>query len=98
MAGGADEIAQDGDVGAIGADAAGIDRQAEALGEIEIHACIIQLRQTEAGGGLHALQAGGINGPWRTVPLPGPSSQFVELFPIAFVPSVHRSFYPASIF
>ena len=42
LAGRADEIAQNGDVGAVGADAAGIHGQTEALGEIEIHAGIIQ--------------------------------------------------------
>ena len=51
MARRADEIAEGGDVGAIGADAAGVDGKAQALGEIEIHAGIIQFGKTETRAG-----------------------------------------------
>lgn len=43
----ADEIAQHGDVWAISADASGIHRKAEALGEIEIDAGVIKFGKTE---------------------------------------------------
>jgi hypothetical protein len=47
LAGGADEIAQNGNVGPVHADATGIHWQAEALGQIEIHAGVVQLGQAE---------------------------------------------------
>jgi hypothetical protein len=89
---GANEIAQGGDVGTVCADAAGVYGQTEALREIEIDACVIQFRKTESRGRLHSIHASRIDRPRRTVAVPRPASQLVELFPIAFVPSVHRSF------
>jgi hypothetical protein len=90
MAGAANEIAQHRYVRAIGTDASGIDRETEALGEVQIHAGIVEFRQTEARRGLDAVQAGRIDRTWRPVALPGTAREFIELFPIAFVPSVHR--------
>jgi len=89
LAGGADEVAEDGDVGAIGADATGVNGEAEAFGEIEIHAGVVQLREAEARGGLHTVHSGRIDGPRWAVALPGAARYLIELLPIAFVPSVH---------
>jgi hypothetical protein len=86
------EIAQSSDVRTVRTDAAGIHGQAETFGEIEIDACIIQFRKAESRGRLYSIHASGIDRPRRTVAVPRPARQLVELFPIAFVPSVHRSF------
>ena len=47
LTGGADEIAQHGDVRAVGADAAGVHGKAKALGEIEIDTGVIEFGKTE---------------------------------------------------
>lgn|SRR5579883_34003 len=91
LAGRAHEVAEDSHIGAVSSDAAGVHREAEAFGEIQIHAGIVEFRKAEAGGRLHAIEARGIHGPRRTVTLPRPARQFVKLLPIAFVPSVHRA-------
>ena len=93
LAGRADEIAQDGDVGAVGADAAGIHRQAEALGEVEINAGIVKFRQAKTLRRQDAVYARGVHRPRGTVTLPRAARQFVKLLPIAFVPSRHSIFY-----
>jgi len=93
LAGRADEIAQDGNIGPVGADAPGIHGQAEALGEIEIDAGIIQFGQAETLRGQHAIYARRVHRPRRTVTLPGAARQFVKLLPIAFVPSRHSILY-----
>jgi len=41
LAGGADEIAENSDVGAVGTDAAGVHGKTKALGEFEIHPRVI---------------------------------------------------------
>jgi len=89
LTGGADEIAQHGHVGTVRADATGVDGQTETLGKIEIDTRIIQFREAEASSGSDAVHASGINGTRRAMTVPGPACQFVKLFPIAFVPSVH---------
>lgn len=89
MARGADEIAQDGDVGTVCANATGVNRQAQALGLVEIDASIIELRKAKTRRRLHAIHAGRINRTGRTVPLPRAARHLVELLPIAFLPSVH---------
>lgn len=94
MARGAHEVAQYRDIGTVSADAARIDREAEALSEIEIHARIVEFGQAETRRGSNAVHAGGIDRPRWPVALPRPASEFVELLPVTFVPSVHRSSSP----
>ena len=89
LARGSHEIAQHGYVGAVGADASRIDRQTKPLGLIEIDSGVIELRQAETLCRQHAVQPRRIDRAGRTMPLPWPSRQFVELLPIAFVPSRH---------
>jgi hypothetical protein len=89
LARGAHEIAQYRNVWAIGTDAAGIYGQTQALGEIEIHARIVQLRQAEALRGQHSVKTSRVDRTGRPMPLPGPAGQFVKLLPIAFVPGRH---------
>ena len=96
LAGRADEIPQSGDIGTVGTDAACIYGQAETLGEIQIHAGIIQFGKAEALSGLHTIHAGRIDGPRWPMTLPRAASQLVELFPVTFLPSVHRSHYPCA--
>lgn len=90
LARGTHEVPESGDVGAVRANAASIHREAEALSEIEIYARVIQLRETEPGSGLHAIQTGGIDRTGRAMALPGTARYLVKLLPIVFVPSVHR--------
>jgi len=89
LAGGAHEIAEDGDVGAVGTDAASVHGQAEALGELEINAGIIKFGKAETRGGLYAIETRGIDGAWRAMTLPGTARELVELFPVSFVPRIH---------
>jgi len=89
LAGGTDEIAEYSDVGAVGADAAGVHGQAEALGKFEIDSGIVEFRQAETRCGEHAVKARRINGAWRTMALPRTAGEFVKLLPIAFVPGIH---------
>ncbi len=93
---GTHKIAKSGNVGAIGANAPGIDGQAQTFGEVQIDASVIQLGKAEASCGLHAIHPGRINRARRTVALPGTAREFIKLFPIAFVPSVHRGVYSSS--
>jgi len=89
LAGRAHEIAQNGNVGSIRADAPGIHGQTKPLGEIKVHARIVQLGQAESLRRQHPVYARRIHRPWRTVALPGAARQFIKLLPIAFVPSRH---------
>src|SRR5277367_7098461 len=91
LAGGADEIAQGGDVWTVGTNAAGVHGKSETLREVKIDAGVVQLRQTETCGWLNAIHAGRIDRTRRTMTMPRAASQFVKLFPVAFVPSVHRA-------
>src|SRR5579872_5832906 len=79
LARGAHEIAEDGYVRTVGADATSVDREAKALGEIEIDTGVIQFGQTEALRGQHAVNARRIDRPRRAVTLPRPARQFVKL-------------------
>ncbi len=90
LAGGADEFAENGYVGAVHTDATGVDGQTKGFGEIEINAGVVQFREAIALCRCHTIEAGGINGPRRTMTAPGTASQFVKLPPIAFLPSRHR--------
>ena len=89
LARGAHEIAQYRNVRTVGADAAGIYGETQALSQIEIDARIVQLRQAKALRGQHSIKTSRVDRTGRPMPLPGPAGQFVELLPIAFVPSRH---------
>jgi hypothetical protein len=89
LARGAHEIAKGSDIGAVSADASGVNGQAELFGLIEIDSGVIQFRQTVARGRSDAVHARGIDRPRRAMTLPGAARQFVKLLPIAFVPAVH---------
>ena len=88
-AGGADEVAEDGDVGAVDADAAGIDREAELFGLFEIDACVVEFRKAETLRGQNAIEACRIHRTGRTMPFPRTPRYLVELLPVAFVPGLH---------
>jgi hypothetical protein len=88
-AGGTDEVAEDGDVGAVDADAAGVNRKAEAFGEVEIHAGIVEFRKAETLRGRNPIESGRIDRTGRPVAAPGAAGNFVELPPVAFLPSGH---------
>lgn len=83
------EIAEYGYVRPIGADATGIYRQAKTLGQVQVHASIIEFRQAETSRGVHAVHARRVYRSWRAMTLPRAARQFVKLLPIAFVPSGH---------
>ena len=85
----AHEVPQHRDIRSVGADAAGIHRQTETLGEIEVHTGVVQFRQAKALCRQYPVQTGWVNWPWGPVALPRPARQFVKLLPIAFVPSGH---------
>ena len=88
-AGGADEVAEDGDVGAVDTDAAGIDRQAELFGLFEIDTCVVEFRKAETLRGQNAIEACRIHRAGRTMPFPRTPRYLVELLPVAFVPGLH---------
>src|SRR5271169_588796 len=71
LARGAHEIAEGGDVGSVGTDATCIDRETQAFGEVQVHARVVQLRETKACRGLHAVHSGRIDRARRTMALPG---------------------------
>src|SRR5215470_11877445 len=85
----ADEIAEDGDIGSVGADAARVHREAESFGLFEINACVVEFRQAETVRRQNAIQARRINRSGWTMTAPRPTSYLVELLPIAFLPSGH---------
>ena len=89
LAGRANKITEYGNVWAIGADAAGVHGQAEALGKLKIHTGIVEFRKAETRRGQHAIETRRINGARRTMALPGTARKFVELLPVAFVPRIH---------
>ena len=96
LAGGADKVTQDGHVGTVGADAAGINWEAEAFSKIEIHTGIVEFGKAETRSGQHAVKSGRIDGARRPMALPGAARQFIKLLPIAFVPRVHLTVYLAT--
>ena len=55
------EIAQHGDVGAVGPDPSRVYRKSEAFSEIQVDAGVVQLRKTESLRGKHAIAPGRIN-------------------------------------
>ena len=85
----AHEIAQHGYVWLVGADSPRIHRKAEPLRKLEIHARIVKFRKAKTLRGQHAIQPRRIHGPRWTVRSPRAARHFIELLPIAFVPSRH---------
>lgn len=88
-AGGADEVAEDGDVGAVDTDAAGIDREAKSFGLFEIDTCVVQFGKAETLCGQNAIEARRIHGTGRTMTAPRTPCYLVELLPVAFLPGRH---------
>src|SRR2546430_12653338 len=84
-----DEIAQNSNVGAVSTDASGIHKQAETLGKVEIHACVVQLRQAETLRWQDTIYPCRIDRPRRAVASPRAPRQLVKLPPIAVVASRH---------
>src|SRR5258708_31562421 len=89
LAGGSDEITENGNVRAVGSDAPSVHGQTEPLGKIEIDTRVVQLRQTETLRRQYTINSRRIHRPRRAVTPPGAPRQLVKLFPIAFVPSRH---------
>src|SRR5579863_606969 len=89
LAGGTNKFAQHGDVGTVHTDTTGIHGKTETFGKIKIDAGIIQFRQAITLRGRNAIQARRIHRPGRTMTAPRAARQFVELLPIAFLPSGH---------
>jgi hypothetical protein len=83
------EVAQGRDVGAVRTNAPGIYRQSEALGQVQIQPCVVQLRKAESRRRQHAIDSRGINRTGRTMALPRAAGQLVKLFPISLMPSSH---------
>jgi len=91
LTGGTNKVAQSGYVWAVRADAPCVHGKTELLGLVEIDSGIIEFGQTVARSRSNTIHARRINGPRRAVALPRPPCQFVKLFPIAFLPIVHRT-------
>src|SRR6266851_3952894 len=94
-----DEIAQNSNVRSVSPDAPGVHWQTKTLREVEVHACVVKLRQAKTLRGQHAIQASRIDRPRRAMTPPRAARQLVKLFPIAFVPGRHfmlrgKSFIP----
>jgi len=87
--GGTHEIPKDGNVGAVRANSSRIHGKSEPLGEIQVHASVIEFRKAEPLGWQYAIQARRIDRPRWTVTPPRTPRHFVELLPIVFVPSRH---------
>ena len=97
LARGTDEIAENGDVGAVGADATGIHRETEALGKFEIDTRIIEFGEAETSCGLHAIETRRIDGARWPMALPRTARELVELLPVAFVPRIHLTLRPSAL-
>lgn len=87
--GGADEVAENGDVGTIRPDAAGIHGQAKPFGLFQVDTSIIEFRKAKTLRGQYAIQARRIYGARRAMAAPRTTSYLVELVPIVFLPSRH---------
>jgi len=87
--GGADEVAEDGNIGAVGADAAGVNGETELFGLFEINPCVVEFGKAETLRGQNAIQTRRINRTRRAMTAPRATSYLVELLPIAFLPSGH---------
>jgi hypothetical protein len=71
MARASDEIPQDGDIGTVNSDAAGIDRETKAFSLIQIHSGVIKLRKAKALCGQNPVDARWVYGTRRAMALPG---------------------------
>ena len=87
---GADEVAEDGYVGAVGADAPCVHGETELFGLFEINAGVVEFGKAETLGGRNAIQPGRIDRARRPVTAPRAAGNFIELLPIAFLPSSHN--------
>src|ERR1700739_2477280 len=85
----AHEIAQNGYIRTVRADAARIDGEPQQLGKLEVNAGVIQLRKAKSLRGQHAVQARRIHGPGRTMTTPRAARHLVELLPVALAPGSH---------
>ena len=87
--GGTDEVAKDGNVGAVDPDAACVHREAEFFCLLEVNTRIIEFGQTKTLRGQNTIEACRIDRTRRTMAAPRPTSYLVELLPIAFLPGGH---------
>ena len=85
----ADKVAEDGNVGTVGTDATGVNREAELFGLLEVDSSIVEFRKAETLRGQNAIQTRRINRTRRAMTAPRATSYLVELLPIAFLPSGH---------
>jgi len=85
----ADEVAEDGDVGAVDTDASGIHRETEFFGLFEIDSRVIQFGEAKTLCRQYAVQTRRIDRAGRTVPSPRTPRYLVELLPVAFLPGRH---------
>ena len=85
----ADEVAEDGNIGAVDTNAAGIDGQAEPFGLFEIDICVVEFGKAKSLRGQDAIEAGRINRAGRTMTAPRTPRYLVELLPVAFLPGRH---------
>ena len=86
---GADEVAENCDVGAIGANAAGVYRESKLFGLFEVDPSVVEFRQAESMRRQNAIQSRRIHRAGWTMTAPRTTSYLVELLPIAFLPSGH---------
>jgi len=86
---GTHKIAQHRDVWPVRAYSPCVHGKPQAFREFQIHARVIKLRKTETLRRQHAIQSRRIHRPRWTVCPPRATRHFVELLPIAFVPSGH---------
>ena len=86
---GAHKIAQYRHVWLVGADSPRIYRKAKPFSKFQVYACIIKFRESETLRRQNTIPSRRVNGPRRTMCPPRAASHFVELLPIAFVPSRH---------
>src|SRR5260370_39797745 len=82
-------MAQNGNMGAVRADAPGIHRQTEPLGKIEIHTRVVQLGQAETLRRQHTLDARRIHRPRRAGTPPRAPHQPLKPVPTPFLPTRH---------
>ncbi len=89
VVGGANKVAQHGNVGTIHADAAGIHGKAKPFSLFQIHTSIIEFRKTKALRGQYAIETRRVHGTGRAMAPPRATRYLVELLPIVFLPSRH---------
>jgi hypothetical protein len=85
-AGGADEFAQGGNVGAVGADAAGVHGEAESFGLLDAEAGVVQFSEAVPFGGDEAIAARTVHGTQRAMVVPALAYDIEEVVPVSPVP------------